>query len=131
MKLDPSTRTLEMLTLGASERTMPAHAVPCPETSPSVSSSAITSSSSPTEIVTALSSSPTSGWLASTPESRMQTRAPSPVEPPHAHSRVTRSGHSEGSEMRSTASFGRLQAGSAVSAASQLCPVTSITGEDA
>ena len=45
---------------------------------------------------------------------------PSPVEPPSAHSRVTRSGHSEGSAIRSTASFGRLQAGSAALLASQL-----------
>ena len=50
------------------------------------------SSSSPIEMTTALSSSPTSGWVASTPESRMQTRTPSPVAPPSAHSRVTRSG---------------------------------------
>ena len=106
---------------GASRRTMPAHAVPCPETSPSVSSSAMTSSSSPIEMTTALSSSPTSGCVASTPESRMQTRTPSPVAPPSAHSRVTRSGQSAGSAIRSTASFGRLQAGSAAWPASQVC----------
>ena len=42
----------------------------------------------------------------------MQTRAPRPVDPPQAQSLVTRSGHVEGREMRSTASLGRLQAGS-------------------
>ena len=45
---------------------------------------------------TALSTSPTSGWPASTPLSRMQTRTPLPVAPPSAQSRVTRSGHVDG-----------------------------------
>ena len=38
VKPEPSTRTLEILDSGASARTIPAQAVPCPETSPSVSS---------------------------------------------------------------------------------------------
>src|SRR5437870_5527309 len=46
------------------------------------------------------------------PLSKMHTRTPAPVAPPHAHSRVTCSGHSRGSAIRSTASAGRLQAGS-------------------
>src|SRR5689334_6476090 len=41
----------------------------------------------------------------------MQTRTPAPVEPPHAHSRVTCSGSVTGTRIRSTASAGRLQAG--------------------
>src|SRR5919108_1212781 len=41
----------------------------------------------------------------------MQTRTPAPVEPPNAHSRVTRSGHSTPIEMRSPAPAGRLHAG--------------------
>ena len=57
----------------------------------------------------------------------MQTRAPLPVESPNAHSRVTRSGQCAGSAMRSTASFGRLHAGSAVLLASQACAETSLT----
>ena len=47
----------------------------------------------------------------SMPLSRMQTRTPAPVEPPHAHSRVTWSGSVTGTRIRSTASAGRLQAG--------------------
>ena len=71
---------------------MPAQAVPCPTVSPSSSSSTIVSPSAPSEIATAPSTSPTSGCPASMPLSTMQTRAPAPVEPPQAHSRVTRSG---------------------------------------
>ena len=53
--------------------------------------------SSPSSVTTtALSSPPTSGWSPSTPLSRMQTSTPSPVAPPIAQSRVTRSGHSAG-----------------------------------
>ena len=55
--------------------------------------------------------SPTSGWPASTPLSRMQTRTPLPVAPPNAQSRVTRSGQSTPIEIRSPAPAGRLQAG--------------------
>src|SRR2546430_1859257 len=46
------------------------------------------------------------------PLSKMHTRTPAPVASPHAHSRVTCSGQSRGSAIRSTASAGRLQAGS-------------------
>ena len=41
------------------------------------------------------------------------------VDPAHAHFRVTRSGQVDGRAMRSTASLGRLHAGSASCAASQ------------
>src|SRR5919197_917025 len=63
----------------------------------------------------------------------MQTRVPVPVEPPHAHSRVTRSGQWTGSEILSTASFGRLHAGSAspacaASEATTLEPTSSARG---
>ena len=37
----PSTRTLSISHPGASERMIPAHAVPCPNTSPSVSSTTV------------------------------------------------------------------------------------------
>ena len=124
----PSTRTLATVHSGASERTIPAHAVPCPQRSPSTSSATTASSFSSREIVTALSSPPTSGWSASTPESRMHTRTPAPVDPPHAHSRVTRSGHSTGSAIRSTASFGRLHAGRDSPVYSAACAATSVTG---
>src|SRR5437588_1673986 len=49
------------------------------------------------------------------PLSRMHTRTPAPSAPPNAHSRVTRSGHSVGREIPSTAPAGRLHAGSASS----------------
>src|ERR671937_1148991 len=116
VKPAPSTRTLCSSHSGASERMTPAHAVPWPQRSPSVSSSTIVSSST-TEIATAPSIVPTSGWPISIPLSSTHTRTPLPVEPPHAHSRVTRSGQRAGSAMRSIASAGRLQAGSSSSAA--------------
>src|SRR3954468_24447675 len=42
----------------------------------------------------------------------MHTRTPAPLAPPHAHSLVTCPGQASGSAIRSTASAGRLQAGS-------------------
>src|SRR2546428_546895 len=90
---------------------MPAQAVPCPATSPSASGSTIVSSPS-MRIATDSCTAPTSGWPGSMPLSRMHTRTPAPVAPPHAQSRVTCSGQSRGSAIRSTASAGRLQAGS-------------------
>jgi hypothetical protein len=42
----------------------------------------------------------------------MQTRIPAPVDPPRAHSRVTRSGHSTPIPISADAAAGRLQAGS-------------------
>src|SRR3954453_23335741 len=98
-----------MLHSGASERTIPAQAVPWPQRSPSASSATATSSSS-RATATAPSSSPTSGWPASTPLSRMQTRTPLPVAPPQAQSRVTCSGQSP-IEIFFAASAGMLQAG--------------------
>src|SRR5262249_37857958 len=92
-------------------RTMPAHAVPWPQRSPSLSGSTYASPSSPIVTATARSTSPTSSWAGSTPLSRMQTRTPAPVESAIAQSRVTRSGHSAGSRIRSPASAGRLHAG--------------------
>ena len=55
---------------------MPAHAVPCPARSPSVSSSTTIFSSSSSETVTALSSSPTSGCAPSMP--RVEDADPDP-----------------------------------------------------
>src|SRR5665811_194527 len=108
----PRTRTLEIAQSGASERTIPAQAVPCPYTSPSSSSSTWAVVSSAAVTLTARSSPPTIGWEASTPLSRMQTRAPSPVEPPRAHSRLTSNGHSDGSEIASASVPARLLEGS-------------------
>ena len=62
VKPAPSTRTLMSSQSGASDRTIPAHAVPWPQRSPSVSSSTITSSSGPSETATECWISPTSGW---------------------------------------------------------------------
>src|SRR5215207_9587873 len=92
----PRTRTLKSSQSFAIERTIPAQAVPWPQRSPSTSSTTEISSPSPTSTATAPASSPTSGWSASIPLSRMQTRTPLPVDPPHAHSRVTRPGHARG-----------------------------------
>src|SRR6266516_2984834 len=111
LKPAPSTRTLWRPTFGARARTIPAQAVPWPQRSPSASSFTSIRPSSVFMTATAPSSSPTSGWPRSTPLSRMQTRAPSPVEPPQAHSRVTRSGHSTPIAIRSAEPAGRLQAG--------------------
>ena len=112
----PSTRTLTSSQSGASDRTIPAQAVPCPQRSPSTSSATTTSSPGPTETATERCTSPTSGCPESTPLSRMQTRTPFPVEPPQAQSRVTSPGHSKGSSMRSAPPAGRLQAGRSSSA---------------
>src|SRR4051794_6395732 len=110
----PSTRTLVSSHSGASIRTMPAHAVPCPQRSPA-SSSAITMPSSDFVTATERCTSPTSGWASSTPLSRMQTRTPAPVAPPQAHSRETSGGHGEWTRSASSAEAGRLQAGSSSS----------------
>src|ERR1043166_3393484 len=98
-----------MLHSGASPRTIPAHAVPWPHRSPSLSSATETSSSS-LATATAPSSSPTRGCPASIPLSRMQTRIPCAVAPPQAHSRVTCSGQSP-IEICFAASADMLQAG--------------------
>src|SRR5215210_2353434 len=124
LKPAPRTRALIRVQSGASARTIPAQAVPCPQRSPSVSSTSSIWSSSPTRLkATAWSILPTSGWPASTPLSRMQTRTPWPVEPPQAHSRVTRSGHLSPIEIWSAPPAARLQAGrlSAWSRAGSCC----------
>ena len=114
VKPAPSTRTLWISASGASERTMPAQAVPWPQTSPSRSLATNRRPSSSFETATALSTWPTSGCEASTPLSRMQTRTPLPVEPPQAHSRVTSAGQSASSAISFAAPAGRLQAGSSL-----------------
>src|SRR5213075_424107 len=97
---------------GATYRTTPAHAVPCPQTSPSSSGTIAISLLSSSLTATALSSGATSGCEASTPLSRMQTDAPAPVDPPKAHSRVGGLGQSFVSIVRASAA-GKLQAGTA------------------
>ena len=85
---------------GASERMIPAHAVPWPQRSPSVvvvRRHLVVVSRRPRP---SAAPSPTSGWSSSTPLSRMQTRTPAPVAPPNAHSRVTGSGQSAASRDR-------------------------------
>ena len=72
------------------------------------------------------STRPTSGWSSSMPLSRMQTRTPAPVEPPHAHSRVTCSGSVNGTRIRSTASAGRLQAGRSSSSSCSWCSIAAL-----
>ena len=70
-----------------SERTDdPAHAVPCPATSPTSSSSMPESTVPPADTTTARSRLPMSGCFASTPLSTMHTLAPAPAEPSQAHS---------------------------------------------
>ena len=78
----PSTRTEWISASGASARTIPAQAVPCPQTSPSRSLATKVMPSSFFATATALSTWPTFGCEASTPLSRMQTRTPFPVAPP-------------------------------------------------
>ena len=101
----PSTRTLDSFTSGAIERMIPAHAVPWPETSPA--SSSRTSTRSPSAWITTARSSRqfTSGWSASTPESTMHTRTPSPRASPNAHSRDISRGHAPGSATGGIASW--------------------------
>ena len=108
----PRTRTAEIRDPGASDRTIPAQAVPCPNTSPSSSSTTSMSSADVPVTVTARSTPPTMGWSASTPLSSRQTRTPSPVEPPIAQSRVTSKGHLEASEMAPTSWERRVYEGS-------------------
>src|SRR2546421_202664 len=110
-------------TSGASARTTPAQAVPWPQRSPSSSSTTCSAPSSSLTTATEWSTRPTSGWSSSMPLSRMHTRTPAPVEPPHAHSRVTCSGSVTGRRIRSTASAGKLQAGSS-SSSSNSCSST-------
>ena len=93
MNPSPSTRTLTSSQSGAIERTIPAHALPWPHTSPLASSVTSACSSSSTVTVTDRDTGPTSRWPASMPLSTTHTVTPLPVEPPSAHSRVTRSGH--------------------------------------
>src|SRR5262245_28273059 len=105
----PSTRTLVSSTSGASERMMPAQAVPCPFRSPPSSSSTEISSSWETT-ATERAMPPTSGCSRSIPESTTATRTPRPVAPSNAHSRVIPAG--QAGARRSSAPDGRLQAGS-------------------
>ena len=86
--------------------------------------------SSSRRTATERSTRPTSGWSSSTPLSRMQTRTPAPVEPPHAHSRVTCSGRVTGTRIRSTASAGRLQAGSSSSSSCSCSSIAALIGRD-
>ena len=101
----PSTRTLCSLQAGAIERTIPAHAVPWPQTSPV--SSSTTAMSSPLAHHARRRSR--AGRRADGPprcrESTMQTST-SPLEPPIAQSRVTASRHPPGAATSGTRSPG-------------------------
>src|SRR5207249_6098286 len=128
VKPAPSTRTLTSSQSGASPRMIPAHPVPCPHESPSSSGPMTGSPSSPIETATASETAPTLGCPGSTPLSRTQTRTSLPVAPASAHSRVTRSGHSNVSRMRSIASAGSDHAGSGRSSASATAVLPSLLG---
>ena len=94
----------------AIERTIPAHAVPCPHRSPSPSSEMTAFPSSTTSTTTARWTSPTSGCPPSTPLSRTHTETPAPLAPAQAHSAVTGSGQSV--PIACAVPAGRLHAGS-------------------
>src|SRR5712691_63106 len=128
VKPAPSTRTLTSSQSGARPRMIPAQPVPCPHESPSSSGPTTGSPSSPIETATASEIGPTFGWSGWTPLSRTQTRTSLPVAPSSAHSRVTRSGHSKVSRMRSIASAGSDHAGSGRSSASATAVLPSLLG---
>ena len=106
----PRTRTLVSDTSGAMLRTIPAQAVPCPDASPSSSSTTLRPPLSSGTTATARSMQPTAGCAASTPLSTIATVTPVPVEPSNAHSRVSRQGQSGGASVFSRPEA-RLQAG--------------------
>src|SRR5579884_2619146 len=118
----PSTRTLHSSQAGATERMIPAHAVPWPATSPSASAATTGSPPGVLSTATARWRPPTSSWSPSTPLSRTATRTPAPSAPPHAHSRSIGCGRRRGRPRARGSSRRRLQAGSPSSRVSARSP---------